>query len=142
MFKGIRIKFINKVRDFLYISKQNEELKEQIRVQNKKIAELLYRYDATIKRVSNVEQDNEVIKKHLNHLNNDFFVIADIQSARCGNHVVLVFHKSGQKIIKEYTFSNNDIKSVKELLSGFGKQNVHINDRGGYFQMMGNSFRY
>lgn len=63
-----------------------------------------------------------VILKHLERLNDEFLVAADINPPQYAPSVILIIPRKGLKEIKEYYFKGDTLEEVYEIIEGFGRR--------------------
>lgn len=108
------------------LSKENIRLNQLIdseRENNKKESKRV------LDSLSNVHLDNKLVLRHLEFINKDFSVGADISGHNFDPSIVLVMRKGvDQKdnVIKYYTFDEPTTQNIYRMLEGFGKNNVRL----------------
>jgi len=93
---------------------------------NEKINKLYNLYDEEV-------ITNKIILKHLERLNAEFLVSADINNPKIAPSVILVIPRKGLHEIKEYHFKVETLERVYEMLEGFGKNTKLLIDAPRHF---------
>lgn len=121
-------KLIRKFKQYLGITKLQEEvsmLKKDSKAFNNEINRLRIE-------LRSVREDNHLILGHINFLNSQFFVTADISPSKYDPSVILIIKRAGRQIIKSYVFNDRSMEEIHRILEGFGEINVKYDQPLGY----------